>query len=257
MAAPKASRARVSMGSAGSGLVGTVRATVGLETKVCAERGRWGGARNRRDRVTDAITLQQARGLAAAVAHAECIGLPLNRLVTLHWGAMGLSDAEAGRAVGRVLKLWREALVERGLPFACVWVRENDDGDASKGSHVHILAHVPGAAGRGFLRRLRAWVRLAAGGRYNRRCGRIEGPAYVSSAVDTGRIGGRVAVSPGVHAVNLAGALGYLLKGADDATAAALGLSRLEPGGRVIGKRCGWTENVGTAARLARDGVVI
>jgi hypothetical protein len=73
MAAPKASRARVSVRSAGSGQAGTVRAFVGLETKVCAERGRWGGARNRRDRVTDAITLQQARGLAAAVAHAECI----------------------------------------------------------------------------------------------------------------------------------------------------------------------------------------
>jgi hypothetical protein len=35
-----------------------------------------------------------------------------------------------------------------------------------------------------FLRRLRAWVRLAAGGRYNRRSGRVEGPAYAKGAVD-------------------------------------------------------------------------
>jgi len=249
MAAPKASRAGVSVESAGGGETGTVRAIVDLETKVCAECGRWGGARNRRDRVTDAITLQQARGLVAAAAHAECIGLPMNRLVTLHWGAMGLSDAEAGRAVAHVLKLWREALAERGLPFACVWTRENDDGDASKGSHVHILAHVPATAGRGFLRRLRVWVRLAAGGRYHRRTGRIEGWGYMVGAVNTRRIGGRMAVSRDVHAVNLAEALGYLLKGADKITADNLGLARLEPGGRVTGKRCGWSENVGAKAR--------
>ena len=249
MAAPMASRGRVSLESAGSEQVGTVRAIIDTHSKVCAERGRWGGARNRRDRVTDAITLQQARGLAAAVAHAECIGLPFNRLVTLHWGAMGLSDAEAGRAIGRVLKLWREALAERGLRFAFVWVRENDDGDASKGSHVHILAHVPTTAGRGFMRRMRAWVRLAAGARYNRRSGRIEGRAYVAGAVNTRRIGGRVAVARAVHEVNLVEALGYLLKCADNATAAALSLSRREPGGRVTGKRCGTSQNIGAKAR--------
>jgi hypothetical protein len=249
MAAPKASRRRVSLESAGGGQAGTVPAIIDLHPKVCAERGRWGGARNRRDRVTTALSYAQASGLVAAVAHAERIGLPLNRLVTLHWGAMGLSDADAGRAVAHVLKLWREALAARDLPFAFAWVRENDDGDGAKGSHVHILAHVPGAAGPGFMRRLRAWVRIAAGGRYNRRSGRIEGPAYAAGAVDTGRIGGRVTVAPAVHEANLAEALGYLLKGADDATAAALGLSRREPGGLVTGKRCGWSENVGAKAR--------
>jgi hypothetical protein len=85
--------------------------------------------------VTTALTLQQVRDVLAAVAHAERIGLPLNRLVTVHWGAMGVTDADAGRALARVLKLWREALAARGLPFACVWVRENDNGDGSKGSH--------------------------------------------------------------------------------------------------------------------------
>lgn len=248
MAAPKASRARLSMESASVGQAGTIRATVGLETKVRAVRMRWGGARNRHDRVTDAITLSQARRMAAAVAHAERIGLPLNRLVTVHWGAMGLSDAEAGRASGRMLKLWREALAEKGLPFACVWARENDNGDASKGSHVHILAHVP-AAGSGLLRRLPAWARLAAGGRYNRRRERVEGPAYSKGAVTTRRIGGRVSVPQAVHDANLVGTLGYLLKGADDATAAALGLRDREPGGRIIGKRCGWSENIGAKAR--------
>jgi hypothetical protein len=97
--------------------------------------------------------------------------------------------------------------------------------------------------------RLRAWVRLAAGGCYNRRTGRIAGPAYGAGAVNTRRIGGRVTVAQAVHDANLAEALAYMLKGADDATAAALGLSRREPGGRVIGKRCGWSENIGAKAR--------
>jgi hypothetical protein len=179
MAAPKASRARASLDGAGGAAIGTHHAIIGVN----AGRMRWGGARNRCDRVTDAITLPQARALLAAVQHAERIDLPFNRLVTVHWGAMRLSDAEALAATGKLLKLWREALAARGLPFACVWIRENDDGDGSKGPHVHILAHVPAAARSGFLRRLRAWARLAAGGRYNRRSGSVEGPAYAKGAV--------------------------------------------------------------------------
>lgn len=247
MAAPKASRARASLDGARGGAIGTYHAYIGVH----AGRTRWGGARNRRDRVTAALSLPQSRGLLAAVHHAERADLPLNRLVTVHWGAMGLSDAEAGAALGRLLKLWREALAARGLPFACAWVRENDDGDGSKGSHVHILAHVPAAAGPGFMRRLRAWVRLAAGGRQHRRRGRIDGPAYARGAVNTRRIGGRLAVPQDVHDANLAEVLGYLLKGADKQTADNLGLVRLEPGGRVTGKRCGWSENVGAKARAA------
>jgi hypothetical protein len=99
------------------------------------------------------------------------------------------------------------------------------------------------------MRRFRAWVRLAAGGCYNRRTGRIAGPAYGAGAVNTRRIGGRVTVAQAVHDANLAEALGYVLKGADKQTADNLGLVRLEPGGRVTGKRCGWSENVGAAAR--------
>jgi len=249
MAAPKASRARASLDGAGGAAIGTHHAIVDLGSKVQPERGAWGGARNRRDRVTLALSLAQARNLAAAVVHAERADLPLNRLVTVHWGAMRLSDAEALAATGKLLKLWREALAAQGLPFACVWIRENDDGDGSKGSHVHILAHVPAAARSGFLRRLRAWVRLAAGGRYNRRSGRVEGPAYAKGAVDTRRIGGRVEVPQDVHDANLAEVLGYVLKGADKQTAEIMRLARREPGGRVTGKRCGWSENVGAAAR--------
>ncbi len=51
--------------------------------------------------------------------------------------------------------------------------------------------------------------------------------------------------APGAHRINLAEALRFLLKGANDAIAAALGLHRRESGARVIGKRWDWSENVG------------
>lgn len=250
MAARMASRHASALGAAGDDEAGTLHANKETIPKVHSDGGRWGGARNRAERETLALSLQQARGLVAAVTHATAIGLPMNRLVTVHWGALGLTDAEAAKATGRLLKLLREALAERGLPFACAWVRENDDGDGSKGSHVHVLAHVP-AAGAATLRRLRAWARLAAGGRFNKRTGRIEGPAYVADAVDTRRIGGRLSVGRELHAVNQAMVLAYLLKGTNKQTAEKLKLERLEPGGRVIGKRAGWSENVGVKARRA------
>ncbi len=69
--------------------------------------------------------------------------------------------------------------------------------------------------------------------------GRVVGPAYVAGAVLTRRIGGKLAAAPDAQPINLAEALRFLLKGADDAIAAALGLHRREPGGHVTGKRCG------------------
>jgi hypothetical protein len=175
--------------------------------------------------------------------------MPLTRLVTVHWGALGVADAGATQATGRLLKLLRDALAVRGLPCAFAWVRENDAGNGMKGAHVHILLHIPPAAGPAFLRRLPSWARLAAGGRLERRTGRIIGPAYVRGAVNTRRIGGTLAARSDVHAANLAGTLAYVLKGVDDDAAAVLGITQREAGGLVQGKRVGWSENIGAAAR--------
>jgi hypothetical protein len=60
--------------------------------------------------------------------------------------------------------------------------------------------------------------------------------------------------NPEHHAVNLAVALGYVLKGASAEAAERFGMDRLEPGGLVIGKRCGTSQNIGKAARQ-RTGV--
>jgi len=39
----------------------------------------------------------------------------------------------------------------------------------------------------------------------------------------------------------------------EDEAASQFGLERLEPGGRIIGKRCGTSQNIGAKARKAKD----
>lgn len=61
-------------------------------------------------------------------------------------------------------------------------------------------------------------------------------------------IGGTLAsaASDGVrHGNNVGKVLAYLLKGASVEAGAALGLLRYGEGGRIIGKRCGRTQNIG------------
>ncbi|MEQ1495160.1 MAG: hypothetical protein ABL912_05275 [Novosphingobium sp.] len=65
-------------------------------------------------------------------------------------------------------------------------------------------------------------------------------------------IGGRLGLeagNPDLHAINLEAALAYFLKGAGREASSCFGLERLEPGGRVIGKRCGTSQNIGAKAR--------
>ena len=69
-------------------------------------------------------------------------------------------------------------------------------------------------------------------------------------------IGGRLGLetgNPDLHAINLKAALAYVMKGATPEGALKFGLERLEPGGRVIGKRCGTSQNIGAKARKAKD----
>ena len=58
--------------------------------------------------------------------------------------------------------------------------------------------------------------------------------------------------NPALHAVNRDAALSYVLKGASGDAAATFGLERLEPGGRIVGKRCWTSQNIGAKARNAK-----
>lgn len=201
-------------------------------------RSTWGGSRNRRDRVSCELSLAQGRKLRAAAERALAIGLPLNRHVTIHWEQAGVSDERAAWATGRFLKLAGDWLRRNGHRFAWMWVRENGE---RKGSHVHILLHVPAGVTLG--RMQTRWLRTVSGRRYS------------PTTIKTTRIGGTAGAahsSPATYQSNLNAVVDYLLKGAAPAAAAALRVHRLAAGGRVLGKRAATSQNLGQGSGASR-----
>jgi hypothetical protein len=199
----------------------------------------WGGARNRRDRVTEGLTVKQAQSLMDAALHASQSGLHLNRHTTIHLERLGIKDANAAAAVGRYLKLMRDWVSRRGGRTAWIWVRENDiAGQTGKGSHVHILWHLPASLRIGSMSR--RWAIAIANDRPQVR------------SVYTTRVGGRAGAErhlPEHFQTNLAIVLAYLLKGTVASAGTIAGISKLVPGGHVTGKRCGTSQNIGPKAR--------
>ena len=196
----------------------------------------WGGARNRADRTSDFLSLIQAAGIIRAAHNARAIGLPFNRHLTIHWERADVPDDRQAAATGAFLTLGRDWLRKRGARFAWSFVRESGDG---KGGHAHILMHVPPDLAVDFGRRQRSWIK------------RVTGRRYRTGTIRTARIGGTLRAAwtaPAVYDVNLGVVVAYLLKGASRAAGEALGVPRLEPGGSVIGKRAGWSENLGAAS---------
>ena len=200
-----------------------------------------GGARNRADRTSDALTTAQIANLTAAERHSRAIGLPFTRMITIHWQAAGVALADMVKATGHFLDLLTKALARHKSKTAWLWTLENGD---RKGGHCHLLVHVPAALVSLLTRLQKGWLR------------RITGKAYRARVIRSEPIGGRLGLetgNPELHAVNLADAFGYILKGANSEAAAKFGFTRLESGGRIIGKRCGTSQNIGAKARKVKD----
>jgi hypothetical protein len=213
---------------------------LGVPAHLPCSTGR-GGARNRADRESHALTAAQICNLEAAERHARAIGLPFTRMITIHWQAAGVALADMVKATGRFLDLLTKALARHKTKTAWLWTLENGD---RKGGHCHLLIHVPAALVSLLTRLQKGWLR------------RITGKPYRARVIHSVPIGGRLGLetgNPELHAINLAAALGYVLKGANAEAAARFGLERLEAGGRIIGKRCGTSQNIGAKARKTKD----
>lgn len=194
----------------------------------------WGGARNRWDRETTGLTLSHAEGMLMAMAYADLCGLPLTRHWIIAYEKAGIDDSDGAAFVGRLLIFLRRYARARGGSFAAVWVREFGKRNRA---HVHIAFHWPRGWKLGYL--TRRWI-IAAGGTYRKTVSRVE------------PIGGRVDrawTNPPLYRANLEKLGNYFVKAGDDMAAAELGLSLRKSGGAIIGKRCGWSENLGAAAR--------
>jgi hypothetical protein len=199
-----------------------------------------GGARNHASRESYALSSAHVANLIAATAHANSIGLPFTRMITIHWGAAGIALAGIVKATGRFIDLMTKAIARHGSGTAWLWTHENGP---RKGAHCHLLAHVPAALVSRLTGLQRGWLRI------------ITGKPYRRGVIRSDPIGGRLGLetgNPDLHATNLDVALAYLLKGADPVAASRFALDRLEPGGRIIGKRCGTSQNIGAKARGGR-----
>ena len=95
-----------------------------------------GGARNRADRTSDALTVAQIANLTAAERHSRAIGLPFTRMITIHWQAAGVALADMVKATGRFIDLLTKALARHDSKTAWLWTLENGD---RKGGHCHLL----------------------------------------------------------------------------------------------------------------------
>ena len=177
-----------------------------------------GGARNRADRVSHALTSAHIANLTSAERHSSVIGLPFTRMITIHWQAAGVALADMVKATGRFLDLLTKALARHKSKTAWLWILENGD---RKGSHCHLLVHVPAALVSILTKLQKGWLR------------RITGKPYRARVIHSKPIGGRLGLeagNPELHAVNLADAFGYVLKGADAQAAEKFALARAGAG---------------------------
>ena len=201
-----------------------------------------GGARNRADRTSDALTAAQITNLKAAERHSTAIGLPFTRMITIHWQAAGVALADMVKATGRFLDLLTKALARHKSKTSWLWALENGD---RKGGHCHLLVHVPAALVSLLTRLQKGWLK------------RISGQKYKDGVVHSKPVGGRLGLetgNPELHALNLKMAFAYICKGASQVILDAYDFQRKhEPGGHIIGKRCGVSQNISAKARKSKD----
>lgn len=197
----------------------------------------WGGARNRADRVSWNLTDRQVEALMVAARFAFANGWVFQRHWTIHYGKAGIAPSDGARFVSRVLDMVAKQARRDGGRMTAIWVRECA---SDKGEHVHILLHLPAVTA--LRNRTRRWI-VAAGGNYR------AGVCKVTI------VGGRLSPKAEANekqASNAHMVLRYLLKASSADTGEALLLTRAGKGGRITGKRCGWTQNIGASERCDR-----
>ena len=228
----------------------------------------WGGPRNRADRVSLHLSRRQVIDLLAATLFARSIGKPFNRHWTVNCQLAGIADHDAARFTGKLIDLARKQARRDGGELAAAWAREGGDG---KGGHVHMMLHLP--PGMTLRNRTRRWIK-AAGGTARRRASKVriiagmkanesigdgggEGSTLANVSIGGGGAGGANLTKPDIgehYRANADAVLSYLLKGADAATAGELGLTRYGEAATIIGKRAGFTQNIGPTARRRWQG---
>jgi hypothetical protein len=200
---------------------------------VTRSSNRRGGDRSKA--TSDCLTRQHVLTIISAAQEAMDIGLAFNLFVSIHWSRAGLTDAQAAKANGSLIKLASDWMRSHGGWSPWAWVRENSTTGDGKSSHVHIMLHCP--AGLPLARQFKRWLK------------RITGRPYRAGVIRTLRIGGTLSchrTSPDLYRENLQTVVGYILKGAPQSVLNELHIDRIyESQGRIIGKRVArWQHSV-------------
>jgi hypothetical protein len=116
--------------------------TLGVAAQLPNTVKRRGGARNHAGRKSHALSVAHVGNLIAAARHANAIGMPFTRMITVHWESAGITIAAMAKATGHFIDLLTKALDRHGSRTAWLWIHESGDG---KGGHCHLLVHVPAA----------------------------------------------------------------------------------------------------------------
>lgn len=207
----------------------------------CPAKATWGGARNRADRSSDALADHKVDDLLNAARFALATGRTFQRHWIVHYGRAGIAEHEAAGFLRKLFDQVGRQARRAGGELTALWVRELA---SDYGEHVHILLHLP--TGLSLRNQTRRWIETAGG-------------TYQPGVSMTKSIGGRLDKQPEKngtnrgehHRANAANVVRYLLKSASAEKGGQLGLTRHGRGGHIIGKRCGWTQNIGQAARVA------
>jgi hypothetical protein len=181
---------------------------------------------NRRQ-TTKGLDKDQVQDLSDAWHHARKIGLPLNVMVTIRPTDIDNLDSDARCRLWETIrnKLGVYARL-KGFPFTAVWTREsNPDGT---GEHIHILMHVPNRHRAHFDDTVHGWY---------------PGPAETDVRPAHQRI-------RFTHNNRRMSAIGYLTKQMTSQAWYRRGLIR-KPGGPILGRRGGSTQNLAWKAREA------
>ncbi|MBN8819303.1 MAG: hypothetical protein J0I80_11380 [Sphingomonas sp.] len=187
-------------------------------------------------RTTVSLSTAQVRLIQNAVDHADRIGLPLNRMITVDWTLAGITDPQASRQ--HLLGLIYDWMRSRGHASAHVWVMENGP---RHGVHSHVLMHVPPSLRKDFNRLFRSWRKQVG----------IPWKRYVVHSRHVG-LTANAAFAKGDRASylhNAHAATAYILKAASASARRSAGLSgRYAQFSEVVGKRCGTSRNLGESA---------
>jgi hypothetical protein len=240
-ALPSQSRAKLPNAATGTALA-INNLSLGVAAQSAVRSGR-GGNRNRADRETHALTKAHIGNLSAAEGHSRVIGLPITRMITIHWKAAGVPLPGMAAATGKFVDHLTRWLARRGYRIAWLWVHENA-GD--KGWHCHLLASVPAELVKPLVAAQKRWLRA------------ITGRPYHAKVIHSDPIGGRLRLetgNPELHFANARAALAYICKGAPQSALDAAGIDRRHKAqGRIIGRRCSTSQNIGKAQRKAHHG---